>query len=164
MMYHCIAIAVAFPSDTKDFEDVSHPSLHQPVHCRQEHAEEKYRGDDYRGRRDHIVFARPSYLLHLHPHIMEKFARIRDRSTNALADACGCPGDCVTARFAVLHLYRLAAHKTLFISPSADRLLPPSASGAGWSGAATAPSSDCQLLQAQLHSTPHPPLPYPTPH
>src|SRR5260370_14511431 len=128
MMYHCIAIAVAFPSDTKDFEDVSHPSLHQPVHCRQEHAEEKYRGDDYRGRRDHIVFAWPSYLLHLHAHIMEKFARIRDRPTNPLAATCGCPRDCVTALFSVLHLYPLAAHQTLFTSPRPDRLLRPSAS------------------------------------
>src|SRR6266851_4598477 len=139
MMYHCIAIAVAFPSDTKDFEDVSHPSLHQPVHCRQEHAEEKYRGNDHRGRRDHIVFARPSYLLHLHAHIMEKLPRLRDGATDALAYACGCPGDCVAARFAVLHFYRLAGHKTLFTSPERRPLTPSFRPRAGWSGAATAP-------------------------
>src|SRR4029077_8768561 len=55
MMYHCIAIAVGFPSDTKDFEDVTPPSLPQPVDDRQKHAEEKNRGNYHRRSRNHVV-------------------------------------------------------------------------------------------------------------
>src|SRR5713226_722604 len=91
MMYHCIAIAVGFPSDTKDFEDVSHPSLHQPVDDRQKHAEEEHGGNDHRRGRNHVVLARPGYLLHFHANVVQEFARVRDRSGNSLADAAAAP-------------------------------------------------------------------------
>src|SRR5258707_13478699 len=112
MMYHCIAIAVGFPSDTKDFEDVSHPSLNQPVDYRQKHAEEKDRGNHHRCGRDHIILARPGYLLHFHAHVMHKFARVRHRSRDSLADACGRSGNSVAAGLVVFHFYRLLSHET----------------------------------------------------
>src|SRR5216683_4206224 len=120
MMYHCIAIAAWFPSDAKDFEDVSHPSLHQPIHNRQKQPEEKYRGNYHCGCGHHVVLARPSDLLHLHAHVMQKLARVRDRAANALADSCRGPGDCVTARFLVLHFYRLRGHKTSALPETAE--------------------------------------------
>src|ERR1700676_3196505 len=111
MMYHCIAIAVGFPSDTKDFEDVSHPSLHQPVDYRQKQAKEKHRGNHYRGRRNHVILARPRYLLHFHAHVVHEFARVRNRSGTPLADSRGRSRDSVAARLFVLHFYRLRGHK-----------------------------------------------------
>src|SRR6266849_1998248 len=114
MMYHCIAIAVGFPSDTKDFEDVSHPSLHQPVDDRQKHAEEEHGGNDHRRGRNHVVLARPGYLLHFHANVVQEFARVRDRSGNSLADARSRSGDGVAARLVVLHFYRLRGHENLF--------------------------------------------------
>src|SRR6267378_4088763 len=116
MMYHCIAIAVVFPSDTKDFEDVSHPSLHQPIHYGQKQSEKEHRRNYHRGRRNNIVLARPGYLLHFHAHVVHEFARVRNRSGNPLADSRGRSGYGVAARFLVLHFYRLRGHKTLFTS------------------------------------------------
>src|SRR6266404_3087905 len=112
MMYHCIAIAVGFPSDTKDFEDVSHPSLYQPVDDRQKHTEEEHCRNYHRRGRNHVVLSRPGYLLHLHAHVVQEFARVRDRSGNSLANAGGCSGDSVAARLVVLYFYRLRGHKT----------------------------------------------------
>src|SRR6266478_6445179 len=124
MMYHCIAIAVGFPSDTKDFEDVSHPSLYQPVDDRQKHSEEKYRGNYHRRGRNHVVLARPGYLLHFHAHVVQEFARVRDRSGNSLADARGSSGDGVAARFVVLHFYRLRGHETSSLPGTGSCIVP----------------------------------------
>src|SRR5689334_8647258 len=135
MMYHCIAIAVEFPSDTKDFEDVSHPSLHEPIDYRQEHAKEKHRGNYHRSGRNHIVLARPGHLFHFHTHVVHELARVRHCSGNSLADSCRRSGDGVAARLVVLHFYRLRGHETLFTSRNS--LLPaPSFSipRARWSG------------------------------
>src|SRR4029077_1505004 len=116
MMYHCIAIAVGFPSDTKDFEDVGHPSLHQPVDDRQEHSEEEHCRDYHRRGRDHVVLAWPGYLLHFHAYVVQEFTRVRDCSGNSLADARGRSGDGVAARLVVLYFYRLRGHENLFTS------------------------------------------------
>src|SRR4029077_21207255 len=72
----------------------------------------------------HIIFARPRYLLHLHAHVVKKFARVRYRAANALANPRRRPGYGVAARFVVLHFYRLRGHKTLFTSRSAQPLAP----------------------------------------
>src|SRR5260221_11732768 len=117
MMSHCIPIAVGSPSDTKDFEDETHPSWNQPVDYRQKHAEEKDRGNHHRCGRDHIILARPGYLLHFHAHVVHKFARVRHRSRDSLADACGRSGNSVAAGLVVFHFYRLRSHETLFTSP-----------------------------------------------
>src|ERR1700676_3596449 len=124
MMYPCIAIAVGFPSDTKDFEDVSHPSLHQPIDYRQKQAEEKYRGNYHRGGRHHVVLARPGHLLHFHAHVVHEFARVRYRSGNPLPNSRGRSGDSVAARLFVLHFYRLRRHETLFTSRNSSPLRP----------------------------------------
>src|SRR6267143_3491086 len=157
MMYHCIAIAVGFPSDTKDFEDVSHPSLYQPVDDRQKHSEEKYRGNYHRRGRNHVVLARPGYLLHLHAHVVQEFARVRDRSGNSLANAGGCSGDSVAARLVVLYFYRLRGHENLVTSR--NRLAHRSVlldSRPFWSSVfPTAPSPGAKLWQGRRNSNPH---------
>src|ERR1700730_3939588 len=139
MMYHCIAIAVGFPSDAKDFEDVSHPSLHQPVdHC-EKNAKEKDRCNHHSRGRNHIILARPRHLLHFHTHVVHEFARVCHCSRNPLADSCGCSGDGVAARLVVLHFYRLRGHETLFtsrnsLSPAPSFSIP----RARWSGVLSA--------------------------
>src|SRR6266446_876840 len=160
MMYHCIAIAVGFPSDAKDFEDVSHPSLHQPIDDRQKHAEEKDRGNYHRRGRNHVILTWPRYLLHFHAHVVQEFARVRDRSGNSLADARGRSRDGVAARLVVLHFYRLRGHETLFTSrngrPSRSVLLIPLAR---WLGASrTAPRGRQTLAGEEGFEPPYPVL------
>src|SRR6266849_8155080 len=157
MMYHCIAIAVGFPSDTKDFENVSHPSLYQPVDDRQKHAEEKHRRNHHRRGRDHVILARPGYLLHFHAHVVQKFARVRNRSGNSLADARGRSGDGVAARLVVLHFYRLRGHENLFTSrnrhPSRSVFLDSRARSSNVFP--TTPSPGAKLWQGRRDSNPH---------
>src|SRR5258706_3486074 len=139
MMYHCIAIAVVFPSDTKDFEDVSHTTWHQPVNDCKKTANEKNRGNHHSRGRNHIVLARPGHLLHFHAHVVHEFARVRHGSRNPLADSCGCSGDGVAARLVVLHFYRLRGHETLFTSRNGMFSAPSfSIPRARWSGVLSA--------------------------
>src|SRR6266404_5682529 len=154
MMYHCIAIAVGFPSDTKDFEDVSHPSLYQPVDDRQKHTEEEHCRNYHRRGRNHVVLARPGYLLHFHAHVVQEFARVRDRSGNSLADAGGSSGDGVAARFVVLHFYRLRGHETSSLPGTVS--FRPSRFPRRWSTVfPTAPFPGTKLWQGRRDSNPH---------
>src|SRR5271156_6631514 len=110
MMYHCIAVKLCTPSDAENFEDAFYAKRYKPIHNRQKNAEEKYRGDDHAGRGDHVLTAGPRYLLHFHAHVVQKFARILERSRDLLADASRRPGDCIALRLFVLHFDRLRGH------------------------------------------------------
>src|SRR5271154_373211 len=110
MMYHCIAVKLCTPSDAENFEDAVYAKRYKPIHNRQKNAEEKYRGDDHAGRGDHVLTAGPRYLLHFHAHVVQKFARILERSRDLLADASRRPGDCIALRLFVLHFDRLRGH------------------------------------------------------
>src|SRR5258707_12975226 len=156
MMSHCIASAVVFLSDTKDFEDVSPPSLHYPIHNRQKQSKEKHRRNHHRGRRNNIVLARPGYLLHFHAHVVHEFARVRNCSGNPLADPRGRSGYGVAARLVVLHFHRVRGHKTLFTSGTGLLTVPHfSIPRARWSGVAAAPFSSANLWQGRRDSNPH---------
>src|SRR5256885_5424191 len=130
MMYYCIAMEIAASLDSKNFEDVAHPSLSQPVHRGQENSKEKYRGDHHRGRGHHFIAARPGNLFHLHADIVQKFARVRDGSGNLLSDSRGGTANCIATGFLVLHFHRLRSHQTLFTSRNVHRAPRPSLSRA----------------------------------
>src|SRR5258707_5401610 len=156
MMSHCIASAVVFLSDTKDFEDVSPPSLHYPIHNRQKQSKEEHRRNHHRGRRNNIVLARPGHLLHFHAHVVHEFARVRNRPGNSLADSRGRSGNGVAARFLVLHFHRVRGHKTLFTSGTGLLTVPHfPIPRARWSGVAAALSSSANLWQGRRDSNPH---------
>src|SRR2546423_404261 len=110
MMYHCIAMEIAASLDAKNFEDVGHSSLYQPVDYRQENPKEKNRGNHHRSRGNHVVTPWPRDLFHLHAHVVQKLARVRDRPGNLLSDSRGRTADYIAPGFLVLHFHRLRGH------------------------------------------------------
>src|SRR6266404_2461354 len=110
MMYHCIPIDLWSPLTAKLLEDVLHPALHSQIHYPQENAEKRHRGDDHPGGRNHVFAARPGDLLHLHAHVMQKFTRIGDRSSNLFRQLRACSA----LRFIAAHFHRPRRHESSF--------------------------------------------------
>src|SRR5260370_7773841 len=121
MMYHCMPIDFRSPLCAKPLEYVRHAHLHQFVHYRQEHSKKRYRRDDHPGRRNHVFAARPRYLLHLHANVVQKLARVSDRSLNFFRQlrACSAP------RFIPPHFPPPHSHKPPFPSPFSPLPQPP---------------------------------------
>src|SRR6266436_5044270 len=119
MMYHCIAVKLCFPSDAENFVNAHHTHLNEPVYNCQKYAEEENRGDDDAGGRYHVFPARPGDLLHLHANVVQKLARVLNRSSYFSAEVACCPADSAALQLVVLHFNRLRSHSSSLLTGAA---------------------------------------------